>query len=86
MAAPSHDVTDNSGYDYAATVTKSDSTVFDPIPRALWVGGTGDVAVKMASDSSVVIFASVPAGSLLPIRISQVRSTSTTATAMVLVY
>ena len=60
-------------------VTKSDSTIFSQPTRALWVGGTGDVAVKYIDGSTDTIQA-VPAGALLPIRVTQVLSTGTTAT------
>jgi hypothetical protein len=67
---------------YAEAVAKSDTINLRYVSRALWVGGTGDVAVEMQS-GDVVVFTAVPAGTLLPIRINRVNSTSTTATAMV---
>lgn len=67
----------------AAAVTKSDTTVFTPPARALYVGGAGDVTVRMAANTAVnVTFTAVPAGSLLPICIDQVLSTGTDATSM----
>jgi hypothetical protein len=63
-----------------AAVTKSDSTVVNF--RALYVGGTGDVAVT-AEDGNDVTFESVPAGSILPISVTKVLSTGTTATKIV---
>ena len=60
-------------------VTKSDSTIFSQPTRALWVGGAGDVAVKYIDGSTDTIQA-VAAGTLLPIRVTQVLSTGTTAT------
>ena len=70
----------------AAAVTKSDSTVFSPPAIGLWVGGTGDVAVRMYGSQSTVVFTAVPAGSWLYIQIDQVKSTSTTATNMNIVW
>jgi hypothetical protein len=49
------------------------------------VGGTGDVAVTMA-DGTTALFASVPAGTILPIQVQQVLSTNTSATFMVGLY
>ena len=68
-------------------ITKSDATVFDnqnsnpPPPRAVYVGGAGDLVVRMV-DGSIVTLKAVPAGSMLPINIDQVRA-ATTATDVV---
>ena len=53
--------------------------------RAIYVGGTGDLAVKMANDQgdSIVVFKAVPQGAVLPIRVSQIRTTDTTATLII---
>lgn len=61
-----------------AAVTKSDSTVFTPT-RALWVGGTGDVVVTFIDGTSPITLSAVPAGTLLPIEVTQVLN-ATTAT------
>ncbi len=47
------------------------------IPRALWVGTGGDLAVTLASGD--VILKAVPDGTLLPIKPSRVLSSGTTA-------
>lgn len=64
------------------TITKSDATILSPVLRALYVGGTGDVAVRMM-DGSTPIFVAVPAGSILPIQIDKVLSAGTSASSMV---
>lgn len=69
-------------YTKAAAVTPNDDTVLTTT-RALYVGGAGAVAVRLADDSSAVTLAAVPAGTLLPIRASRVLSTGTTATNIV---
>lgn len=66
-------------------ITKSDATVLSPFLRALYVGGTGDVAVRMM-DGTTPTFSAVPAGTLLPIQVDKVLSTGTTATLMVGLY
>lgn len=48
--------------------------------RALYVGGAGDVAVRMTDDDSDVTFSGVAAGTVLPISVKRVNSTNTTAT------
>ncbi len=66
----------------AAAVTPSDSVSLTDVTRWLYVGGTGNVVVIMA-DGTIVTFTAVEAGTLLPIRVSQVMATDTTATNIV---
>lgn len=70
----------------AAAVTVSDSTVYDPPGRALYVGTGGNVAVRMAGGGQTLVFVNVQGGSVLPICVDQVRSTSTTASDIVIIY
>lgn len=65
----------------AVAVTPSDSTVLTTT-RGLYVGGAGNVTVIMLGGETVT-FTAVPAGTLLPVRVTKVKSTSTTATAIV---
>lgn len=72
----------------AFAITKSDTTVFPGQPnagvcvtKAIYVGGAGDVAVTMVG-GQIVVFSAVPAGTILPIAVSQVRSTNTGASAI----
>ncbi len=67
----------------AVAITKSDVTVI-PITRAIYVGGTGNIAVRMADGQSVT-FSSVPVG-VFPIQVDMVKSTDTTATNMIALY
>lgn len=60
------------------TITKSDTTVLDPPTRGVWVGGAGDLAVRLV-DGSTVTLVGVPAGTLMPIRADKVLA-ATTAT------
>lgn len=69
----------------AAAVTPSDSTVI-LVTRALYVGVGGNIAVGMGYDSSQVTFVNVPTGSILPIQVSQVLATGTTATNIIALY
>lgn len=54
-------------------------------PKALYVGGAGNL-VAVQPDGRVVTFTGVPAGSVLPITVTRVNATSTTATAIVALY
>lgn len=64
-------------------VTPSDTTVYNPPLRGLYVGGTGNVAVVAASDTSSVTLNTVPAGTFVPVIASKVLATGTTATNIV---
>ena len=68
-----------------AAVTPSDSTDLGPV-RALYVGVTGNVAVRAKGNSAAVTLVGVPAGAILPIRAQYVYSTGTTATDIVAMY
>ncbi|WP_420392666.1 spike base protein, RCAP_Rcc01079 family [Acuticoccus sp.] len=63
----------------AFAITPSDSSDL-PVPaRALYVGGEGDVEVRML-DGSTVTFANVGTGSILPVSATRVLQSGTTAT------
>lgn len=62
---------------YAEAVTPSDVTVFDSPTRGLYVGTAGDVVVLMEDGTSPTTFVGVVAGSVLPIRCTQVRAATT---------
>lgn len=64
--------------DQGCLVAPDDAKDLAVITRALYVGGAGDLAVAMA-DGTRLLFAAVPAGALLPIRVSRVLATGTTA-------
>lgn len=62
------------------SVTPADGADLIPrLTRCLWVGGAGNVAV-ITADGDTVTIVGVPAGTLLPIMVSRVLSTNTTAT------
>jgi hypothetical protein len=69
---------------HATAVTASDSTTFDSNTIGLYVGGAGNVTLTV--NGSDVLFTAVPVGTIIPIRFSKVKSTGTTATAMVALY
>ncbi|MBX5143198.1 hypothetical protein HJB79_31310 [Rhizobium lentis] len=69
----------------AAAVTPNDSTDLTYTTRAVYVGGAGNLAVVMAGGQTVT-FTGVTAGALLPIRVSRVMSTNTTATTILAIW
>lgn len=66
----------------AFSVTPSDSDDLPEVTRALYVGGEGNVAASLASGAEV-IFEGVSAGTVLPLRVSKILQTGTTATAII---
>ncbi len=67
----------------AGPVTPSDTVDLLFQSRGLYVGGTGDVVVNMAGPDSTnpVTFKAVPAGVLLPIRVTRVLAVGSGTTA-----
>ena len=71
---------------YGFAVTPSDATVFATLTRYIYVGTTGDLAVRLAGDTTAVTLSSVPAGAMLALCCAQVMSTNTTADDIVALY
>lgn len=65
----------------AVAVTKSDSTVLSNV-IGLFVGGAGAVTV-VTSAGDTVLFSAVPAGAVIPLVVTKVKSTGTDATGIV---
>lgn len=80
MAGHSRDI--SSGYDGVA-ITPSDATII-PATRAVYVGVTGNIAVRHASGNSVT-YSNVPVG-VFPIQVDMVKSTNTTASSLTAMY
>ena len=85
MVAPAYRTADAtvSAYD-AAAVTLSDSTELAPT-RALYIGGAGNLKVTMAYGTEVT-FSGLSAGSILPIQVTKVWATGSTATLVLALY
>lgn len=66
----------------AAPITPSDSVPLPQATRAIYVGQSGDLRLRMASDE-VVTLTGVQAGALYPLRAVQVLATGTTAGGLV---
>ena len=65
----------------AVAITPSDTVAISIAARAIYVGGTGDIAAVMA-DGSEVTFVAVPVG-IFPIQVQRIDATNTTATDMI---
>lgn len=70
----------------ASAITTSDSTVFEQPTRALYIGAAGNLTVDMADGGSSVLFVGVQGGTLLPIQVTRIYATGTTATSIVALY
>ena len=65
----------------AVAITTANSDLAHPV-RSLYVGGAGNVRVTTVNGQDVT-FVGVQAGTILPISVKRVWSTSTTATSIV---
>lgn len=63
----------------AFAITPNDSAELPFVTSKIWVGSAGDIEVIMVDDSVSVILANVPAGTLLDLRVKQVKAAGTTA-------
>lgn len=68
--------------EHAFPITPDDDTDLSQSARALYVGGTGAVAITLPSGAEVVLNG-VVAGTILPVRVARVRQTGTTASHIV---
>ncbi len=68
----------------SAAVTPHDSTDLADGTRSLWVGVSGDISVEMENAGSAIVFKNVQG--LIPIRVTRVNSTNTTATDIVAIW
>jgi len=68
----------------AASVTPSDSVEI-PITRSLYIGTSGNLKVTMA-DGQEITFLNLVAGTIFPVQVIKVWSTSTTVTSIVALY
>ena len=68
--------------EYAQEIAPSDQAALSFVTRALYVGGGGDVALRLQGGAEV-IFRGLQTGSLIPIRIDKVKSSGTTATGLI---
>jgi hypothetical protein len=67
-------------------ITPSDTNELPFVTRAIYVGGTGDINLRLADDTGSQIIKSVPVGAMLPLRVRQIYATSTGATQLVGLY
>jgi len=64
-------------------ITPSDSLPLSSVTKALYVGSAGDIVLRSIDGEDDVTFTNVPAGLVLDVRAQFVRSTGTSAAAIV---
>ena len=70
----------------AVAVGPHDVNPLPDIPKALFVGTGGDIAMRGIDGDADVMFRNVPAGSVLPFRARFVRATGTNAANILALY
>lgn len=66
-------------------ITPHNSNELAAVPRAIYIGGTGDLVV-VGLDDVEVTFSNVSAGTVLPFMAKIIKSTGTTATLILALY
>lgn len=61
----------------AIAVTEHDTNELSKYPRALYIGGAGNLVVDMLGGQNDVAFNNVAAGTILPITVKRVKAAST---------
>jgi hypothetical protein len=67
-------------------IVPSDTNELPIVTRAIYVGGTGDLTLRLAGDAGQLLLKSVPSGTMLPLRARQVYATGTGATQLIGLY
>jgi hypothetical protein len=67
--------------EHAVAIAPDDASDITNVTRALYVGGTGDLRVMMLGGGTAT-FANIPSGTLMPLRVTRVLATGTTASAI----
>jgi hypothetical protein len=67
-------------------ITPSDTLELPFVTRAVYVGGTGDITLRLAGGTASQLIKAVPVGTVLPLRVRQVFATGTGATLIIGMY
>ena len=71
---------------HALAITPNDGVDLTEVPRAIYIGTAGNLVVDMHKTGTNITFSNVQAGTLLPLRVSRVYATGTSAGAIVALY
>jgi hypothetical protein len=67
----------------AFTITPSDTTDLENVPRGIMVNATGDVKVDFVDSGTAIVLPGLLVGVVYPFRVTRVYDTGTTATGLV---
>jgi hypothetical protein len=70
----------------ALAITPHDTNALTDIPKALYVGTGGNIAMRGVDGAADQAWKNVPAGAILPFRAQYVRATGTTAADLLALY
>lgn len=70
----------------AFEIDPDDDVTYDLGTTGLYVGGAGNITVRMLNGEDTVLFSNIAPGTILPIRVTRVYATGTTATLIVGLY
>lgn len=70
----------------AVAVVPHDSNALADIPKALYIGTGGDIAMRGSNGTADQLWKNVAAGAVLPFRAQYVRATGTTAADLLALY
>ena len=77
----SHSLGTSSPATKVLTITPHDDNDLSEVVRALYIGVAGN-AVVITKEGDTVTFVGLQAGQILPVRVSRVKATNTTATSI----
>lgn len=64
-------------------ITPHDSNALSPPTAAIWVGGAGNITLRLTGDTADTVLNGALAGTIYYLRASHIRATGTTATNLV---
>ncbi len=71
---------DNSPATNSFAITPNNTNELTYITRAIYTGSGGNIKCLLKGDSTPQVFANVPTGSMLPLRVKKIYAEETTAT------
>jgi hypothetical protein len=70
----------------AVAVTAHDTNPLTDIPKAIFVGTTGNITMRGVGGGSDTVWKNIPSGTTIPFRAQYIRSTGTTAADILALY
>lgn len=70
----------------AEAIVPHDTNALGRTSRGIYVGAAGNITCRLINDNNDTLFVGVPAGTILPVRVSHVRATGTVAASLVALF